>query len=181
MQRIAAAVLLVAVSSATGATALEDMQQAFRQMGMCVGQADAATRYACYDRWVPAYFDAVRARDAERKASSAPPTSAPAASAAAPTGVQAKNEGHELLRSMSAEQREVALGKLLNASGEACTATTTFFEGLDRTGAAYWAVACSNGNSYVVAIKADAVGSTSIVDCAVLKLVGSECFKAFGQ
>ena len=51
-------------------------------------------------------------------------------------------------------------------------------QGMDKTGAAIWNVACSNKSSYVIMVYNDAQGSTKILDCAVLKAVGGgECFK----
>lgn len=87
------------------------------------------------------------------------------------------NDGHNLLMSMKLEERTKALGKTLNASGKACTATTSFFQGFDRDRAAYWNVACSNGVAYNIQIADDREGKTRILECSILKAIGVECFK----
>jgi hypothetical protein len=42
---------------------------------------------------------------------------------------------------------------------------------------AYWSVRCTNGKSYQIRIKADDGGSTSVLDCDVLKLAKVSCFQ----
>jgi len=45
---------------------------------------------------------------------------------------------------------------------------------------AFWSVGCTNGASYEVEISADEAGSTKVVNCSVLKVVGhSDCFVRF--
>jgi hypothetical protein len=87
------------------------------------------------------------------------------------------NEGHNVLMSMKPDQRTRALGQTLNASGKACTATTSFFQGFDRDRAAYWNVACSNGVAYNIQITDDKEGKTRILECSIMKAIGVECFK----
>ena len=84
------------------------------------------------------------------------------------------NDGHDRLMTMSASERTKALGGVLNASGEACTPTMSFFQGFDKDKAAYWNVACSNGKAFNVQIADDKTGSTRILDCSILKMIGSE-------
>lgn len=80
---------------------------------------------------------------------------------------------------MSEDQRRNLLGGVLTRADEPCTANRTFLQG-NLDGNAYWNVGCTNGKAYVVQIDGDKVGSTGIVDCALLKMVNARaCFTKF--
>jgi hypothetical protein len=66
-------------------------------------------------------------------------------------------------------------------SGEKCDSVTrSFFQGSDRRGNAYWNAACRNGQAFAIQVNNDAVGSTRIMSCAMLKAMNAgECFKKF--
>ena len=101
-------------------------------------------------------------------------TTAPPAPAASATG----NAAHDRLAALSNSDRNALLTKLM-ASEQCGSVTRNFYQGMGN-GEAFWNVACSNGSAYVIQIKPDATGSTSIMDCGVLKAVGGgECFKKF--
>jgi hypothetical protein len=89
------------------------------------------------------------------------------------------NVVHDLLMGLSPNEQTQKLGALLNASETPCSATVSFFRGFDEDGAAYWSVACSNGESYQIQIANDSVGSSRILECSVLMLTGNDCFKKF--
>ena len=80
---------------------------------------------------------------------------------------------------LSDSNRNVAFTRLLNASHESCgQVTQTYFHAIDGAGAAQWAVRCSNKKAYLIFVADDKGGSTSILDCTVLKAVAKmECFK----
>lgn len=91
------------------------------------------------------------------------------------------NEANNILSKMSETDRNSALAGLIKRSDEPCgRITKSFFQGLDKSGNAFWNVRCSNKKAFVVMIYNDATGSTKILECSVLKAVaGVECFKKF--
>jgi hypothetical protein len=88
------------------------------------------------------------------------------------------NDAHNILMGMSDANRKTAFAGLLNASNESCgQVTQTFFHVIDGTGAAQWAVRCSNKRAYLISVANDKGGSTRILDCATLKLMTKmDCF-----
>jgi hypothetical protein len=91
------------------------------------------------------------------------------------------NEVVNILEKLPENERTQKLGGLLNASDTPCVATISFFRGVDKDGAAYWSVACSNGKSYAIQVNNDSEGSSKIADCDVLKTAGVDCFTKFDQ
>jgi len=83
------------------------------------------------------------------------------------------NPAHELLLSKSAAEQAVMLGK---AVGNGCIGTTPFFMGIAEDGSAFWSVLCANGNSYVVDVSPDAVGTAKALECSRLKAMHLDCF-----
>jgi hypothetical protein len=88
------------------------------------------------------------------------------------------NVAHDLLLTKTSDVRTMFLARVVESSGDRCTGTKAFFMGLNpKDNEAYWSVGCTNGKSYEVAIKADATGHTSVVDCAVMKAMADvNCF-----
>jgi hypothetical protein len=88
------------------------------------------------------------------------------------------NAAHDMLSKLDVGARASALGGIVASSGDRCRGKDAFFMGSDpKDNEAYWSVRCTNGKSYEVAIKANATGSTSIMDCAALKAVADvDCF-----
>lgn len=88
------------------------------------------------------------------------------------------NVAHDLLLTKTPDVRTMFLAKVVASSGDRCTGTKAFFMGLNpKDNEAYWSVGCTNGKSYEVAIKADATGHTSVVDCAIMKAMADvDCF-----
>jgi hypothetical protein len=91
------------------------------------------------------------------------------------------NPAHDQLSSMLEQQRRSVFAAFLVESGESCQSVTkTFYQGSDDDGNAFWNVACSKGNSYVIQVNSDATGTTQILDCAVLKALNAgTCFTKF--
>ncbi len=89
------------------------------------------------------------------------------------------NEGHALLVAMEPAARMEALGKLLTRSGYPCAVSRAFFQGFDSDNAAYWNASCKDGKAFSVQIADDSEGNTRIMDCAVLKAIGVNCFSKF--
>ena len=94
------------------------------------------------------------------------------------------NEAHEQLMKLSPSARNAALTKVMNASGKPdCTVTESFFQGGKdggSTGDVFWNVRCANKQAFSVLVKDDAEGSTSFLECDVMKAVAHvECFKKF--
>lgn len=102
----------------------------------------------------------------------------PVASAPTPSAPGPVNQMSDLLRAKPPAERGSILADVLHQSGKGCgSATRTFYQGIDRDSAAYWNVACSNGESYNVQIPADPAKNTRILECALMRTVGVECFK----
>jgi hypothetical protein len=97
------------------------------------------------------------------------------------TNASFANPAHEQLMRMSGTERNAALTNFLKSSGEKCDSVTrSFFQGSDRRGNAFWNAACRNGQAFVIQVNNDAVGSTRIMSCAMLKAMNAgECFKKF--
>ena len=77
--------------------------------------------------------------------------------------------------------RQKFFANVLNASGEKCPAASrTFYQGEDKSGAAYWNIQCTNGRAYQMQIANNARGSTKTLDCEMLiKINAGACFKSF--
>jgi len=85
---------------------------------------------------------------------------------------------HNVISNKSNVDRNAHFKVFLTASGESCDQVTeTFFQGFDKEDTAYWNVACSNNFAYGISMKNDTQGTTSIMDCPMLKVLGTECFK----
>src|SRR4030095_1981473 len=105
-------------------------------------------------------------------------------------GLALSNPTHQRLMGMSSAKRNQVWTILFRDGGEKCgTVTESFYQGsyngtdLGRSynGAAFWSIRCSSGPDYQMTILNDAAGSTRIMECAVAKLVGNECFKTFEE
>lgn len=89
------------------------------------------------------------------------------------------NPAHDRLAAMSELKRSELLAVFVESSGHAChTVSRTFYQGEDSKGNAFWNVECSDREAYVVQIKNDVPGSTTVLSCRQLRAVGgSACFK----
>jgi hypothetical protein len=74
--------------------------------------------------------------------------------------------------------RAAALGTVVGSTGDRCKGTESFFMGMSpKDNSALWSVRCSTGKSYEISIDADATGTTSVMDCSILKAVADvDCF-----
>ncbi len=89
------------------------------------------------------------------------------------------NPAHDRLTALDATAQAFALGQI---AGEGCTGDVAFYMGTDKESRAYWSVRCTNGRNYQIQIEPNATGSTSIVDCDVLKAVAHvSCFMKLDQ
>jgi hypothetical protein len=93
------------------------------------------------------------------------------------------NVAHDQLVRLDPFARAKMLGSIVVSSGDTCTGEDSFFMGINRRNIqAFWSVRCTNGKSYEVAIDGNATGSTSVMDCAVLKTVAKvSCFVKLDQ
>ena len=91
------------------------------------------------------------------------------------------NPAHDRLQQISSQERSMFFTKYLQGSGEMCDAVKRiFFQGLTKSGDAFWNVACRNGKAFSILIYNDAQGSSKIMDCPMLKAVNAgECFEKF--
>ncbi|MCW8470876.1 hypothetical protein OQJ19_09455 [Fluoribacter gormanii] len=90
------------------------------------------------------------------------------------------NIANDILLSRTSEQKTQILSGIINSAGESCIAIESFYQGVDLNDAAYWNIACSNGQSYVIQIANDAAATTTIIQCTAMKSLGAQCFKRFG-
>jgi len=109
------------------------------------------------------------------------PNRVPPDAASIPSKKTETNPAHAMLASQSEVRRGAKLrDTVLSAQGQCDRATRTFLRGLDSDGNAYWAVACRNGKSYLVEVRANATGSTTVTSCDAFRSVtGGDCFKPF--
>jgi len=93
----------------------------------------------------------------------------------------AANEAQKIMMQLPSDKQDVALIHVITSADEPCDKVTRkFFQGSDKRGNAFWNASCSNGKSFVVMFKNDALGSTSVLDCGVMKVAGGQrCFTKF--
>ncbi len=93
----------------------------------------------------------------------------------------AANSTHQQLQQLGDGPRAALFAKLLRSTGEPCPSVSrTFYQGSDRSGAAFWNVQCAGGKAWSVMIRNDAIGSTRYLDCdAMLRMEGAPCFRRF--
>lgn len=91
------------------------------------------------------------------------------------------NPANDRLKAMPPEKRAGALALFLQQSGEKCPSVSrTFYQGSGKNGDAFWDATCAGGKSWAIQVKNDSVGSTRILDCAVMKaLHAGTCFSKF--
>jgi hypothetical protein len=89
------------------------------------------------------------------------------------------NEANDRLLALPKSEQALMLGR---AAGEGCVGNRAFYMGISKDRTASWSVSCTDGNSYAVQIDADSVGTTSILDCSILKAVAKvNCFEKFAS
>ena len=91
------------------------------------------------------------------------------------------NIANTILLSRTTDQKTQILSNIINAAGEPCIATNSFFQGVDIYDSAYWNISCSNGQSYVIQIENNEEATTTIFQCNSMRSLGAECFKKFGS
>ena len=81
------------------------------------------------------------------------------------------------INALNEENRRALFGKLLVSEG--CgEVKKTFFQGGDSSGAGYWSVQCQ-AKAYQLRVEDNANGSSKVVNCDTLKLMGTRCFVPF--
>jgi hypothetical protein len=91
------------------------------------------------------------------------------------------NVGHAWLLKQTDEARGEMLAGVLEGSGKPCTPVKTFFQGIDKENQAYWNIRCDSMNEYAIGLPQDPAKSTRILECEMLKLVGSECWVSMAR
>lgn len=91
------------------------------------------------------------------------------------------NPAQEQLLAASEQQRQSILAGYLTKGGEQCAGVTkTFYQGSDHKGNVFWNATCTEGNSFVIQIFNNEIGSRRIFDCERLKeITGGTCFTKF--
>lgn len=90
------------------------------------------------------------------------------------------NAVNDQISALSESQRSALFVKLLVKEDAACaTVSRTFYRGSDKSGSAYWSAQCRSNKAYQVQIAPNATGSTTLLDCAVAKSLGINCFGKF--
>jgi hypothetical protein len=93
------------------------------------------------------------------------------------------NPAHTQLQALPRAGQAIALGRVVESSGDRCTARDAAFKGLNRSrGTAYWRVDCAEGRkSYLIGIESDAAGTTTVLDCAVSSALEKMAGKSGGK
>jgi hypothetical protein len=89
------------------------------------------------------------------------------------------NEANRRLMALSEKDRRSMFYVTLNTSGERCPEVTrTFYQGSAKPSwNALWNVECRDGPSYSIMIMSDEKGSTKVMTCGELRVMGGgECF-----
>jgi hypothetical protein len=88
------------------------------------------------------------------------------------------NPANDRLAALSLGQQVYALGR---AVGEGCEGRDAFYMGMEKASAkAFWSVRCRDGREFAVMIDPDSGGSTTILECPILELMGKvHCFRRF--
>lgn len=91
------------------------------------------------------------------------------------------NEAHDLLLDSPLSIQQQAFRASVQRAGNRCPriTSTPFFKGFDRERTAYWAVRCSNGLDYLVAVHADESGSSRVLPCSVARALQIDCWTKF--
>lgn len=90
------------------------------------------------------------------------------------------NPAHERLMQLNENQRQQLLSSYMQKSGEQCAVTRTFYQGATDNGDVIWNVQCKGGEAFAILIKNDASGSSTILECDLLKKIkAGDCFKKF--
>jgi hypothetical protein len=85
------------------------------------------------------------------------------------------NPLHQGLTKLPEPERNTRLTAMLTR--EECRLVSSFFQGLDRAGAAHWNVVCADQQAYALRIMNDAAGSTGVLECGLVeRLGGAACF-----
>ena len=92
-------------------------------------------------------------------------------------GVQA-NPLSDPVRSKSPSEQKTIFAELLHDSGKPCGRVTHLvYKGQDQDNQAYWAAACSNGESWNVGIPEDPNANARLLECSILEATtGLGCF-----
>ncbi len=93
------------------------------------------------------------------------------------------NPNHDLLLAKTETDRNAALTALVKSSGEPCSnGQRSLFKGLVPILTAHWALACSDGNDYLIAIAPTSDGKAKVLDCKTLRRVAkTECFEVYEE
>ena len=87
------------------------------------------------------------------------------------------NTAHDELQKLPMAEQAVRLGNMVE---EGCVGKRAFYMGMDQERRATWSVGCANGTSYSVMIEPDNKGSTTVLDCRVMRATADiDCFATF--
>ena len=110
-------------------------------------------------------------------APAASPSIAPVSTTPRTTSKSTGNEANDRLLVLPKSEQALMLGK---AAGEGCIGNRAFYMGISKDRSAFWSVGCTDGSSYEVEIAADSVGTTTILECSILRAVAKvNCFEEF--
>jgi hypothetical protein len=101
-----------------------------------------------------------------------------AASVPSPAGQSATGRVCEFLRLPEAE-RVKKLGRIVTRTGDQCDATDALYKGMDHDGSAYFAVTCSDADSWMVTLVNNADGNNLVTNCETMAEVGNDCFEVW--
>jgi hypothetical protein len=96
-------------------------------------------------------------------------------------GFSTGNPTNDRLLASSAGQQATALGQVV---GHSCAGGRAFYMGIGKPGVAedkaFWSVECASGASWSVEIAPDSKGTTTVLECSMLRFVAKvNCFEKF--
>ena len=92
-----------------------------------------------------------------------------------PSGTPSGNDVSDRLGALPLVTRAFILGEIVDK--DYCVGVDALYMGSSGDRQAFWSVRCQDGRSFQVTIEPDALGHTSIMNCAVLKAVADvDCF-----
>ncbi len=90
------------------------------------------------------------------------------------------NPINDQITALTEAKRQTIFSRMMQRENEKCPSVSrTFFQGTSSDGAAFWSVSCLGGKDWQIMIKNTAQGDIKMLDCGVVKVLGSTCFTPF--
>jgi hypothetical protein len=98
------------------------------------------------------------------------------AAALAATLLTSPAVGNDAVMALPSEQRQMFMAMAISGAGYSCGGTPSHeFKGMYE-GAGYHLARCDDGSAYLVLVPADLNEEPTVLDCAIAKTLGADCF-----